>query len=451
MMRGRTTELGKRRIPTAGYGRLDAGENAGDHSRSTQIATIQEFVKNSEELEYIDTYFDLNFAETDFQRPDFIRMMDDVRRKKIGCIVVKDLSRFGRNFLEAGYYIETIFPFLGIRLISVSDHFDSSRKKDMDELTVSMKKMAASLFSRELSRKIWDSFQEKKQKGLAGGNFAPFGYLRNPQTLRNEVDPEMALYVQLIYQWKLLGASFGDIAERLELLGVPTPRQRLYQLGLVKTPQEGKWNVSTLRVILSNQTYVGDTVSNKTSQALFAGQEKVLVAPKDWIITPHTHPAIIARDDFERVQELNGERAERIRQGRLGSRKKRRPQKDELQGLVYCAECGARMEYERLPYSVPEEKKIGYYVCKAPDMTKACRGHRIAERVLKTWLCGQRPPQGVGESGAQSGDPAAGSESAGNLRKSVPDFDASYSYIKRITVSNENELGVEWKERRIDL
>ena len=124
-------ELDEEKIPTAIYGRLSVEDDEDNESMETQIALVQDFINRSSELNYVDTYFDNGFTGTNFKRPAFTRLMNDVRQKKIKCIVVKDLSRFGRNYLEAGYYIETVFPFLGVRLIAVTDHFDSTRKEDM--------------------------------------------------------------------------------------------------------------------------------------------------------------------------------------------------------------------------------------------------------------------------------------------------------------------------------
>ena len=123
-------ELDEEKIPTAIYGRLSVEDDEDNESMETQIALVQDFINRSSELNYVDTYFDNGFTGTNFKRPAFTRLMNDVRQKKIKCIVVKDLSRFGRNYLEAGYYIETVFPFLGVRLIAVTDHFDSTRKED---------------------------------------------------------------------------------------------------------------------------------------------------------------------------------------------------------------------------------------------------------------------------------------------------------------------------------
>ena len=128
-------------MPAAIYGRLSVEDEETEESMETQIALVQDYINRSRELSYVDTYFDNGFTGTNFKRPAFTRLMNDVRQKKIKCIVVKDLSRFGRNYLEAGYYIETVFPFLGIRLIAVTDNFDSTRKEDMESLALPIRNM----------------------------------------------------------------------------------------------------------------------------------------------------------------------------------------------------------------------------------------------------------------------------------------------------------------------
>ena len=131
-------ELEEAKIPAAIYGRLSVEDEEKEESMETQIALVQDYINRSSELSYVDTYFDNGFTGTNFKRPAFTRLMNDVRQKKIKCIVVKDLSRFGRNYLEAGYYIETVFPFLGIRLIAVTDDFDSTRTEDIADHQMNM-------------------------------------------------------------------------------------------------------------------------------------------------------------------------------------------------------------------------------------------------------------------------------------------------------------------------
>lgn len=193
-------------------------DNEDNESMETQIALVQDFINRSSELNYVDTYFDNGFTGTNFKRPAFTRLMNDVRQKKIKCIVVKDLSRFGRNYLEAGYYIETVFPFLGIRLIAVNDHFDSTRKEDMESMALPIRNMVNTMYAKDISKKVWSSLQRKKEAGYAVGSDAPFGYIRNPVTKRNEIDPETAFYVQLIFQWALMGVAIYEIARRMDFV-----------------------------------------------------------------------------------------------------------------------------------------------------------------------------------------------------------------------------------------
>lgn len=374
------------KLPTAIYGRLSA-EDTDDHdSMETQIALVQDFVDRNDELEYVDTYFDNGFTGTNFKRPAFTRLMNDVRQKKIRCIVVKDLSRFGRNYLEAGYYIETVFPFLGVRLLAVTDHFDSDRKEDMESLALPIRNMVNSLYAKDISKKVWTSLQKKKEKGYALGNLAPFGYIRNPATMRNEVDPEAAFYVQLIFQWKLMEVSSSEIQQRLFMLNVPPPRE--YQKKGMSAASEKckKWGVSTILDVLRNQTYVGDTIANKTNQKLFAGQAKHSVPEADWVITKNTHPAIIARDDFERVQVILDEGRKKVSSMRAATKEIRKAYPNDLAGLVFCADCGRAMIYDRLPHGAEEPKKICYYICKARKADDKCIGHQITEKLLKALI-----------------------------------------------------------------
>ena len=267
-------ELDEGKIPTAIYGRLSVEDNEDNESMETQIALVQDFINRSSELNYVDTYFDNGFTGTNFKRPAFTRLMNDVRQKKIKCIVVKDLSRFGRNYLEAGYYIETVFPFLGIRLIAVNDHFDSTRKEDMESMALPIRNMVNTMYAKDISKKVWSSLQRKKEAGYAVGSDAPFGYIRNPVTKRNEIDPETAFYVQLIFQWALMGVAIYEIARRMTLLQVPTPREwhrKIVEGKEVVTYK--KWGETSVRHMLANQTYVGDTINNKSTQRFFAGQE----------------------------------------------------------------------------------------------------------------------------------------------------------------------------------
>ena len=383
-------ELEEAKMPAAIYGRLSVEDEEKEESMETQIALVQDYINRSSELSYVDTYFDNGFTGTNFKRPAFTRLMNDVRQKKIKCIVVKDLSRFGRNYLEAGYYIETVFPFLGVRLIAVTDNFDSTRTEDMESLALPIRNMVNAMYAKDISKKIWTSLQRKKEAGYAVGNDAPYGYIRNPVTKRNEIDPEAAFYVQLIFQWELMGVPIFEIARRMTLLQVPTPREwhrKMVEGKEVLTYK--KWGVTTIRHILENQTYVGDTINNKSTQKLFAGQDKHDLPKEQWYVAKNTHPAIIARDDFEKVQKILNKNRAVFQTVRAKSEQIRAEYQNDLAGMVFCADCGRPMEFERLPHGAEESKKVCYYICKARQADDKCIGHQIPEKLLKALIMDQ--------------------------------------------------------------
>ena len=383
-------ELDEGKIPTAIYGRLSVEDNEDNESMETQIALVQDFINRSSELNYVDTYFDNGFTGTNFKRPAFTRLMNDVRQKKIKCIVVKDLSRFGRNYLEAGYYIETVFPFLGVRLIAVNDNFNSTRKEDMESMALPIRNMINTMYAKDISKKVWSSLQRKKEAGYAVGSDAPFGYIRNPVTKRNEIDPETAFYVQLIFQWALMGVAIYEIARRMTLLQVPTPREwhRKIVEGKDVVPYK-KWGETSVRHMLANQTYVGDTINNKSTQKFFAGQDKRDLSKEQWYVAKNTHPAIIARDDFEKVQEILTKNQKVFKTVRAESEQIRTEYQNDLAGMVFCADCGRPMNFDRLPHGAEENKKVCYYICRARQADDKCIGHQITEKLLKALVMDQ--------------------------------------------------------------
>ena len=213
------------------------------------------------------------------------------------------------------------------------------------------------------------------------------GYIRNPMTKRNEIDPEAAFYVQLIFQWELIGVPIFEIARRMTLLQVPTPREwhrKMVEGKEVLTCK--KWGVTTIRHILENQTYVGDTINNKSTQKLFAGQDRHDLPKEQWYVAKNTHPAIIARADFEKVQKILNKNRAVFKTVRAKSEQIRAEYQNDLAGMVFCADCGRPMEFERLPHGAEESKKVCYYICKARQADDKCIGHQIPEKLLKALI-----------------------------------------------------------------
>ncbi|MCC8101817.1 MAG: recombinase family protein [Clostridiales bacterium] len=372
----------KELLPTAAYVRLSVENGGGrEDTIETQIELVEGYIAKHPDLKLAETYVDNGFSGTNFERPEFLRMMEDVRKGKIRCIVVKDLSRFGRNYLEAGYYIETIFPFLNVRLIAVTDNFDSSRKEDTDGLTVPIRNLVNDLYAKDISKKIWSAKQRQKKEGKSRGNCAPYGYLRNAETGRLEIDHRTAHYVQLIFQWTLMGVSISEAARRLDMLGAPTPRMRHHELGYRHDPGIAHWQYATIKTMLQSRAYIGDTETNKTNKAYFDGKKKTLLPREEWVIIEGTHEPIIAADDFWQVQEIMEQKMERYLETR---RDDVADIQDHLKELVWCADCGQKMIFDRLPRKA--KHRSPYYVCNG-DAT--CRGQRVSAPCLEKLVMDQ--------------------------------------------------------------
>lgn len=396
----------------AAYARLSVENGEDGNSIITQIEMIKEYIDDHNGLVYAAAYSDNGYTGTNFERPAFMRLIEDIKKRKIDCIVVKDMSRFARNYIEAGYYVETVFPFLGVRLISINDNFDSNRRPDVNSLIFPVKNMINMMYAKDISKKVWTALQQKKKNGYCTGNTVPFGYILNSSTHRNEPDPENAFYVYMIFQWALAGISINEIRKRLDMLRVPAPRSRNSEAdGKGGSAGSGKvnagrgeadkagtgWSHSTVSQMLRNRVYVGDTISNKTDKALHLGREKTVLKKDRWIITENTHPALVAGDDFERVQKLLKTDRSRVKKSR--KRKKSNIFADAgfsagdtirftddtkcfADGTVICAECGRPMHYEKIYGS-------GSYACTNTDRKESCKNHRISEKLLKIIIINQ--------------------------------------------------------------
>ena len=299
------------RIPTAAYVRLsrEDGSRGDEGSIETQIDLVHNFIAEAPELTLYDTYTDNGYTGTNFCRPGFEKMMEDVMRGRVQCIVVKDLSRFGRDYLDAGTYIENIFPRLGVRLISINDGFDSARPGDALSLELPVRNLVNTLYARDISKKIRSHFAQKDRRGEWLGSVAPYGYiLDNEEDKRTLIpDPATAPFVREVFQWYIEGCSMAEIARRLDAAGAPTPSKRKAQLGKETGRVIPRWGRKAIQHILGNLMYTGDTVNRKT--VTLAGKS-VEQGRDSWHIIPNTHEALIPKELFERAEELRRERTE---------------------------------------------------------------------------------------------------------------------------------------------
>lgn len=184
-----------------------------NHSIDTQKELVREYISKMEDAEIVELYEDINYTGTNFNRPSFEKMIDDAKQKKINCIVVKDLSRFGRNYIEAGQYMEYVFPFLGVRFISINDKFDSFHSNSSDGLIIPIKNLMNEVYARDISKKVKSQYQVKRNRGDFCGAFAPYGYIKEGSKLK--IDDEVAPVVKMIFEYFLSGMGDLLIAKKM--------------------------------------------------------------------------------------------------------------------------------------------------------------------------------------------------------------------------------------------
>lgn len=284
--------------------------NAASESESIsgQRLMLRDFVQTHKELSgcTMIELIDDGFSGTNFERPGIKRLLEMAKSHEINCIVVKDFSRFGRNYLEVGNYLEQIFPFLGIRFISVSDHFDSFENFGAaGSIEVGFKNIIYEAYSKDLSEKIKSVRRLNAEQGKFVSAFAPYGY-RKVNKNQLVIDEECVNIVKQIFDWFLDGMGKTEIAKRLNLMNVPSPmmirRKRKENFYRSQCNEKTHWTTSTIFAILSDQRYVGDAVYRKSIPEKVGSKKDTHIPKEDWIIVPNAHPCIIDRDKYEAAQ-----------------------------------------------------------------------------------------------------------------------------------------------------
>ncbi len=352
------------------YARLsrDDGDKLESDSIINQKALIRDFLSKHPEIHAVSEKTDDGYSGVNFDRPAFQEMMDDIRSGKINCVVVKDLSRFGRNYIEAGQYLEKIFPFLGVKFISITDGYDSLTSDDAEgALMIPLKNMMNDVYAKDISRKIITSFRARQEKGEYLPAFPPYGYVKSKtRAYRYEVDEEVAPYVRMIFEWKAAGVSHNEICKRLNDMGAVTPAKRKVELGIwhAEKYKHTVWYGRTIIDILKNITYTGTLVYGKMPKSLYQGIKCHRAKPEEWRTIPDAHEAIISRELYDKVQEMFEARAKDM-QERMDKHAPLREQiTNHFRGKIYCGDCGKRMRFVKANNRhIPMDQEHSYYVC----------------------------------------------------------------------------------------
>ncbi|MCI9071245.1 MAG: recombinase family protein [Lachnospiraceae bacterium] len=328
----------------------EAGGKEYSNTVENQKALLLQYVSSREDMELVEIYIDNGYSGTNFERPAFRKMMEDIKAGKINCVVVKDLSRLGRSYLESGSYIETIFPFFHTRFVAVNDHFDTlDADRDENGMTVPLKNIINEIYAKDISRKVSASLEVKKSAGCYGGGYAPYGYKKSKvQKGRYEVDPEAAQVVKFIFEMRAEGMGYCAIAKRLNETGIKSPGAYRYEKGIVRSEKakDALWKRDVIQSMVRDEVYLGSMVRGKTHSAFCKGEKRHAAAPEQWVVVRGTHEPVITQELFARTQAVNAERAEK-HAGNMALSRERRRQENIFSGKVFCGDCGGAMEYKR--------------------------------------------------------------------------------------------------------
>ena len=357
---------------------IDGSAKRESGSISSQRELARSFVREQPDMELFDIYIDDGYSGANFDRPDFKRMMADIENGNVNCVVVKDLSRFGRDYIEAGRFIQKTFPAFSVRFIAITDHYDSlTADQSTTSLVIPVKNFVNDSYCQDISEKVKSHQKIKREKGKFIGAFAVYGYQKDHEDKNKLViDEYAAKIVKNIFTWKLDGMSNLAIANRLNENGIFSPLEYKksygehystgFQAGIVS-----KWSAVAVKRILTNEIYTGMMVQGKREKVNYK-VDKILEKPEsEWFKVEGTHEAIVSKEDYQNVQRLL----------KVDTRAEKGKEKAHMfSGLLFCGDCKEPMVRRINRYKGTE--KI-YYICSTRNRSEGCSRHSISEADLK--------------------------------------------------------------------
>ena len=359
---------------TDGKGNVKSESN----SIGNQRELIRAYIHEQQDIELYDIYVDDGFSGSNFDRPEFKRMMSDIEAGRVNLVIVKDLSRFGRDYIESGRYIQKVFPALGVRFIALTDHYDSFHADAGESgIVLPVKNFINDSYCRDISTKVKSQFEVKRKNGECIAPFALYGY-RKAENNKNQlvVDEYAADIVRKIFEWKMDGMAISAIAQKLNGLGVLSPKEYKKSIGSnykggFSGAVKSMWSSSTVKRILTNEMYLGHLIQGKTEKINYKLKKSVEKPKEEWVKVEDTHEAIISEDNFFIVQNLL----------KVDSRVSPVTEKSSLfNGILFCGDCGEQMIRRVNRYK--DTQKV-YYICSTKNRGEGCTRHSIEEEKLK--------------------------------------------------------------------
>lgn len=361
----------------------DSGGQASVRTESESIGNqrelIRAYIHEQQDIQLYDIYVDDGFSGSNFDRPEFKRMMCDIEAGRVNCVIVKDLSRFGRDYIESGRYIQKTFPALGVRFIALTDNYDSfTADSGTGSIVLPVKNFINDSYCRDISTKVRSGLEVKRRNGECISSFAVYGY-RKDEGKKNHLVPDeyAAGIVRKIFEWKIAGMAVSAIAERLNELGILSPKEYKKSLGLkynggFQGTGKSLWGNASVKRILTNEVYLGHLQQGKSQKINYKVKKSVEKPREEWVCVENTHEALISEDDFQIVQNL------------LKSDSRMGPKMDKsglFAGLLFCGDCGEQMVRRIIRY---KGKDKVYYICSTKNRGDGCSRHSIEEGTLKS-------------------------------------------------------------------
>ena len=347
------------------YIRLSKEDNIESESKSitSQKSYLREYIKifdYNKVFEYIDD----GYSGTNFNRPGFKKMLDDIENKKIDVVITKDSSRLGRNISWVTYYIEEYFPRKKIRYISIDDNYDSNKFETNNNDLLIFKNLFNEYYCKDISKKIKSSLKTRKIEGKYTGWKAPYGYQKSKEDYHKLViDKKVKDNVLLIFKLALKNNSPSHIAKILNDKNIFSPAKYINK-------SNSKWTSKTIKDILQNPIYIGDMAQGKRKKLNYKLKQSIQVPKEDWIIKENTHEPIIEKKDFEKIQKLLL---------KYKNIKKNKYEENEFINIIYCKECGSKIGINKNTYCVCNNYKKNY-------KDRKCSPHTLNYKKVKEYI-----------------------------------------------------------------
>lgn len=362
------------KFKTAGYIRLSKEDKIKDESNSVtnQKLIITSFVEKNEDLELIDFYIDDGYSGTTFDRPEYKRMFKDIVEGKVNTIIVKDLSRFGRNHIESDNYLENILPGYNVRFISIIDDIDSLKNpKSVSSIAVPLKNLMNDQYARDISEKVRSTLKIKQLNGEFVGKLAPYGYIKDSKDKHKFlIDKNVSHIIKKIFDMILDGKSRRQVADFLNDNDILTPSEYLNINTNKDISVMKKWNSEMVNSILRNENYTGTLFQGKKRKLNYRIDKKIKLDKANWIVTENHHEAIISKEDFDKAQEILDRKSKVNKDGSI----------DILSGILKCKCCGSNM------IKRTSKGKV-YYYCSNYYRKKNCENNKSTSKsVLEKFI-----------------------------------------------------------------